>query len=160
MLTISTSEIRDAIVEKLRSIVPSFEPLRPIGWSYTPGPRVQGRAALQGATRNFDLVFGAGTPLYLRRPAASWVGGSGTAYGCRMAVAISYMGVEPSLLEHMITQDAVDLRRALDQLRDPTLPGFVNAEPQGIPDTTQIDGEGNVVLEHVFELSYHQATPA
>ena len=115
MNTITTTQIRDAIVEKLRAIVPSFEPLRTIGWAYTPSSRKGGRALLAPATRNYDLIFGAGQPLYRTAPAAAWVGGGGSrcAYGCRLAIATSYAGVEPELLEHLITADNIDLHLAL-----------------------------------------------
>jgi len=157
--TITTTQIRDAIVAKLAAIVPSFEPLRKIGWAFTPSPRRGGRAVLALATRNYDLIFGVGQPLYLTKPAASWVGGGGSrcAYGCRLAIAVSYAGVEPDQLEHVITADGIDLHLALRQLRDPTLPGFSNAEPQGIANEAT-DSEANVYLEHVFQLHYNQAT--
>lgn len=159
MNTITTTQIRDAIVAKLAAIVPSFEPLRKIGWAFTPSPRRGGRAVLALATRNYDLIFGVGQPLYLTKPAASWVGGGGSrcAYGCRLAIAVSYAGVEPDQLEHVITADGIDLHLALRQLRDPTLPGFSNAEPQGIANEAT-DSEANVYLEHVFTLHYNQAT--
>ena len=159
MNTITTTQIRDAIVEKLRAIVPSFEPLRSIGWSHTPSPRKGGRAVLPLATRNYDLIFGIGQPLYRTAPAAAWVGGGGSrcAYGCRLAIATSYAGVEPELLEHLITADNIDLHLALRQLRDPTLAGFSNAEPLGTANEA-VDSEANVVLEHVFTLHWNQAT--
>jgi len=159
MQTLTTLEIRDAIVAKLRAIVPSFEPLRTIGWAYTPSPRKGGRAVLPLATRNYDLIFGAGQPLYRTAPAASWVGGGGSrcAYGCRLAIATSYAGVEPELLEHLITADNIDLHLALRQLRDPTLAGFSNAEPLGTANEA-VDSEANVYLEHVFTIHWNQAT--
>ena len=118
-----------------------------------------GRAVLPLATRNYDLIFGIGQPLYRTAPAASWVGGGGSrcAYGCRLAIATSYAGVEPELLEHLITADNIDLHLALRQLRDPTLAGFSNAEPLGTANEA-VDSEANVVLEHVFTLHWNQAT--
>ncbi len=159
MNTITTTQIRDAIVDKLRAIVPSFEPLRSIGWSHTPSPRKGGRAVLPLATRNYDLVFGVGQPLYRTNPAGAWVGGGGSrcAYSCRLSIATCYAGVEPDLLEHVITQDNIDLHLALRQLRDPTLAGFSNAEPQGIANEST-DSEANVYLEHVFTIHWNQAT--
>lgn len=159
MNTITTTAIHDAIVAKLAAIVPSFEPLSAIGWAHTPSPRKGGRAVLQLATRNYDLIFGVGQPLYRTAPAAGWVGGGGSrcAYGCRLAIAVCYAGIEPELLQHVITADNVDLHLALRQLRDPTLAGFSNAEPQGIANEAT-DSEANVYLEHVFTLHYNQAT--
>lgn len=159
MQTITTTEIRDAIVAKIQAIVPSHGPLSSIVWSYVPSARKGGRAVLAPATRNYDLIFGAGQPLYRTAPAASWVGGGGSrcAYGCRLAVAVSYAGVEPELLEHIITADNIDLHLALRQLRDPTLAGFSNAEPLGTANEA-VDSEANVYLEHVFTIHWNQAT--
>lgn len=151
MLTLTTLQMRDAFAEKIRDIVPVFEPLRAVRWSYTPSPRVRGRAHLELGTRNFDLLFGPGAPSY------EWGGGIGTAYQLRLGVATCYTGIEPELLEHAITQDGVDLRSALNQLRDPTLGGLVNVEPLGVQNAYD-DGEANLYLEHAFTISYHQAT--
>jgi hypothetical protein len=151
MQTITTAELRDAFAAKIRGITPTHEPLRSAAWSWTPSPRRGGRAVLEPGLRNFDLVFGAGVPSY------DWVGGIGTSYRVRVAVATSYAGVEPELLEHMLTQDAVDLWRALLQLRDPTLPGLSHVEPVGLQNA-EVDSEANVRVEHVFTISYHQAT--
>ena len=151
MNTITTTEIRDAIVVKLRAIVPSHEPLRSVSWAYVPSARKGGRAVLPLSTRAFDLVFSAGVPSYL------WTGGSGVAYTCRVAVATSYAGVEPELLDHMLTADAVDLRRALAQLRDPALPGLADVIARGI-NNESVDSEANARVDHTFELHYHQST--
>lgn len=159
MNTITTTEIRDAIVAQLAAIAPSLEALSTIGWSYTPSPRKGGRALLPLATRNYDLIFGVGQPLYRTNPAAAWVGGGAArcAYGCRLAIATCYAGVEPELLEHVITADNIDLHLALRQLRDPTLAGFSNAEPAGIANEAT-DSEANVYIEHVFTIHWNQAT--
>jgi hypothetical protein len=79
------------------------------------------------------------------------------AYGCRLAIATSYAGVEPELLEHVITADHIDLHLALRQLRDPTLPGFSNAEPAGLANEST-DSEANVYVEHVYTIHWNQAT--
>ncbi len=153
MLTLSTIAMADAFRDKVLAIVPTLEPLRAIRWSFSPSQHRQlgGRAVLPPACRNFDLLFGVGQPDY------GWVGGIGTAYALRLAVATSYSGVSHDILTHMITSDAVDLRRALNELRDPTLPGLVNVEPAGIANDA-VDSEANIYLEHVFTISYHQAT--
>ena len=151
MNTVSTTEIRDAFVVKIAAIVPSHAPLSSIGWSYTPAARKGGRAVLAPATRNYDVIMGAGVPSY------AWHGGIGTAYQCRIAIATSYAGVEPDMLEPLLTEDAVDLRRALSQLRDPTLPGLANVVAAGIANE-QVDSEANVYVEHTFVVHYHQST--
>lgn len=154
MQTLSTLAMADAFVAKILAIVPTLEPLRAIRWSFTPSQHRQlgGRAVLPPACRNFDLLFGVGLPDYTQ-----WTGGIGTAYALRLAVATSYSGVSHDILSHMLTSDSVDLRRAFDQLRDPTLPGLVNVEPAGIANES-VDSEANIYVEHVFRISYHQAT--
>jgi hypothetical protein len=154
METLTTTQIRDAFIEAIRGIVPSHEPLRSVRWSYTPAGRSRGRADLLGqATRSFDLIFGAGTPTF------GWFGGAGTAYACRVAVAVSYAGIEPETLEHMLTADHVDLRDKLDALRDPALPGLCDVEVRGL-ENSAADDDGNVYVEHVFNVHYHQLTIA
>lgn len=153
MLTLSTVTMADAFRDRILSIVPTLEPMRNIRWSFTPSQhrRLGARAVLLPACRNFDMLFGVGQPDY------AWVGGTGTAYALRLAVATSYSGVSYDILSHMITSDAVDLRRALNELRDPTLPGLVNVEPAGIANDS-VDSEANIYIEHTFLVSYHQAT--
>lgn len=152
METITTAQIRDAFAAAIRAIVPTFEPLRSVLWSFTPSARVRGRAQLLGtATRSFDLIFGAALPSHL------WRGGTGEAYQCRAAVAVSYAGIEPETLEHLLTADAVDLRRALSELRDPALPGLCDVIPRGL-ENDSTDEHANLYVEHVFTVHYHQAT--
>lgn len=159
MQTLTTLQITDAFVEKITAIEPTLYQLRECRWAFTPSQHKQvgGGAELAAATRNFDLVFGAAVPSYTAQPEASWVGGVGTAYIVQMSVATSYAGVSSDILAHMLTQDSVDLRRALWMLRDPTLPGLVNVEGLGIVNA-RVDSEANVYVEHRFQIHYHQAT--
>lgn len=151
MITITTKQLADAFVAKILLITPTYESFRSTRWSHVAVGRKGGRAQLQGlAMRCFDLVFGAAIPSYL------WYG-TGEAYVCRVAVAVSYARCEPEQLEHLIVADGVDLRRALCQLRDPTLPGLVDVVAQGIANE-QVDDEANITLEHVFQVHYHQST--
>jgi hypothetical protein len=149
--TITTLQLRDAFVTAIVAIVPTMEALRDVRWSYVPSPRKNGQAAVPSATRNFDLSFRNATPTYL------WNSGIGTAYEVRLAVTTSYAGVEPETLEHLLVADAVDLRRALNQLRDPTLPGLYNVIALGLANE-QLDNEAGVLVDHVFAVHYHQAT--
>ena len=151
MQTITTLQIRDAFVAKILTITPTFESLREIRWDYVPSQRKNGRAVLPAKTRAFDLIFGAGVPFY------GWTGGSGTAYSARVAVATCYAGVPMDQIEHVLTADGVDLRRALNQLRDPTLPGLANAIAQGVQNLAY-DSQANMYAEHIFEIHYHQST--
>ncbi len=152
MQTITTLELKTAFVAAIQGIVPTFAPLRKESvWSHTQVPRKGGKALLAGkAARCFDLIFGAGQPSYL------WFGG-GEAYMVKLAVATSYSMVEPELLDHMVTADAVDLRRVMSMLRDPTLPGLCDVIASGIQNEN-VDSEANIYLEHVFAVHYHQQT--
>lgn len=152
MQTVTTLQIRDAFKTQILAMdPPTFEPLRGVEWAYTPSPRKNGRADLPAATRNFDIIFGAGAPNY------AWTGGIGTAYQARVAIATRYMGMAGDLIEHALTADGVDLRRALCQLRDPTLPGLANVIAQGVQNLA-IDVQGDMYVEYVFEINYHQST--
>lgn len=151
MQTTTTATIKAAFITAILGITPTYEPLRSVRWSDTAVQRKGGKAQLMGSqTRNFDLLFGPGLPTYL------WFGG-GEAYACTLRVATSYSGVEPEHLDHMITADAVDLRRVLSMLRDPTLPGLCDVIASGIQGE-QVDSEANVYLEHVFQVHWHQQT--
>jgi hypothetical protein len=143
--------MRDAFVAKILEIEPTFESLSAIRWNYVPGGRKNGRAVVPVGTRNFDLIFGAAVPSYL------WTGGSGNAYQVRVAVATIYAGVPMDQIEHVLIEDSVDLRHALNQLRDPTLPGLADAKALGIQNLS-IDNQANMYVEHVFEIQYHQHT--
>ncbi len=155
MQTLTTMAMADAFVAKIVSIVPTFEPNRASGWSFTPSHHrsLGGRSELPPSCRSFDLAFG------LAQPSYTWHGGTGTAYKVGLAVCVSYSGVPSDYLAHMISQDGVDLRHALNMLRDPTLPGLVNIEPAGVANV-RVDDESNAYLEHLFAVSYHQAAMA
>lgn len=152
MQTVTTSELEAAFLTAIRAITPTMEALRSVKWSYVPSPRAGTRAALPQGTRNFDLIWRNALPSF------EWHGGIGTAYKVSLAVAVSYSGVEPAMRQHLKAQDAVDLRRALARLRDPTVAGFVNIEPTG--EANEITDEANAYVEHTFAVSYHQATAA
>jgi hypothetical protein len=156
MQTITTTQLHAEFVTKIRAIVPTYEPHRDTSrWAFVEGvPRKDGRPNMLGrTTRSYTLVIGAATPSFL------WHGGLGTAYVCRLAVATSYAGIEHEQLQHMLTADAVDLRGALAQLRDPTVAGLCDAKPLGLQNESA-DDVGNLYVEHVFEIHYHQATDA
>lgn len=150
MQTVTTFELRDAFAAAIRDIVPTAEPLRAVRWSYCQSARKNGRAVLPPATRNFDLIFRDSQPSY------TWVGGRGTAYVVRLAVATSYAGVEPELREHLKAQDSVDLRRALRKLIDPAVGGLVDVAVAGEQNETET--ETTAYCEHAFLVHFHQAT--
>lgn len=150
MNTTTTLALAAAFATAIRAIEPTLEPLRAIRWSYTPSPRRNGRAALQPATRNFDLIFRNAVPSLL------WVGGRGTAYQADLAVCVSYAGVEPELRDHIRAQDAVDIRRALRRLISPAIDGLCSVDAAG--ERNESEPESSHYVEHTFVVHYHQAT--
>lgn len=158
MQTLDTLTMDTAFADAIMAITPSFEPFRGLPWHRVGSVRFRrlgGQAELPSVgTRHFDLLFTVAGPTY------QWHGGTGTAYRLRLAVATSYAGIEPvSFLSHMLIADAVDLRRALNRLVDPTLPGLVHVEPAGIANE-KVDEQGDLYVEHTFLVDYHQATVA
>lgn len=151
MNTITTATLRDAFAAAIRGIAPTAEPLRAVGWSYTPSPRSGGRVVLPAATRNFDLTFTRTAPTH------RWVGGRGTAYATRLAVSTSYAGVEPETRDHVIAQDAVDIHRALRRLiNTPDLDGLCEIEFTG--QAAERGGSESYAVDHTFTVHFHQAT--
>ena len=153
MQTITTKQIRDAFVAQIQdTITPTFESLRDIRWNYVPSQRKGGRALVPARTRNFDIIFGTGTPNYL------WNGGIGTAYEAKVSIATSYAGIsDVADVEDIKTQDGVDLRRALYKLIDPQLPGLTQIVALGTQNES-VDSAANVYVEHAFTVRWHQAT--
>ena len=151
MNTIATATLRAAFAEAIRGITPTAEPLRSIGWSYTPSSRSGGRALVKPATRNFDLTFTRTAPTH------RWVGGRGTAYATRLAVTTSYAGIEPETRDHVIAEDAVDIHRALRRLiNTPALDGLCEIEFTG--QSAERGGSDSFAVDHTFLVHYHQAT--
>lgn len=149
MLAVTTLQIREAFKAKILAIEPTFA--SGVHWSHQPSQRKNGRAVLSAGLRNFDLVRSTAAPSYLI------YGGAGVAYKFRLAVATSYAGVNVEDLADIMTADHVDLRRALNQLRDPTLPGLINVIDQGVTNEST-DSQANVYVEHAFEVHYLQST--
>lgn len=152
MTPTTTSALSTAFIAAMRTIVPTFEHERVSTWRHTPSPRERGAGALFGAgLRSFDLVWGPGLPSFL------WYGTGHEAYQATLRVGTSYQGVPPDLLEHMITADAIDLRRMFAQLPEPTVPGLSHVEALGVGDF-EIDDTANAVVEHTFRVHWAQLT--
>lgn len=152
MDTVTTAQLDASFRTAILGITPTFEASAAARWSYVEAGRTGARADLRGrATRTFTTIWGVGSPTYF------WVGGVGTAYKARLAIATSYASTAPSDLQHMITADQVDLRRTLNALRDPTVGGLTDVRDLGLSNEL-IDDDGNVYLEHTFDVHYHQST--
>ena len=154
METVTTTQLEAAFIDAIREIVPRYEPLRDVArWAYTERVgRQRGQANLGGhTTRSYTLIFARANATHI------WKGGLGTAYAFRLAVATAYTGVDPVQLQHMLTEDGVDLMDALSRLRDPTVPGLCDIVEVGLQNE-DADDLGNIYVEHVFTIHYHQAT--
>ena len=154
MQATTTRDLSAAFVAAIHAITPTYAHARDEGWKYTPGGRERGGAeGLHGAAlRSFDLLWSPGLPT-LR----CFHGEGNEEYQATMRVATAYTGLEPSELEHMITADGVDLRRALIRLSEPTTPGLTLALYAGVAGI-ETDDAANAYVEHAFTVTYVQDT--
>lgn len=149
MQTTTTHALRDAFVDAILGVTPTPDVLSGLSWSYVPSPRKNGRTLLPAGFRNFDLAWRDTRPTFLS------VGGRGVDYSGSMVMTVSYADIDPEQREHIIAQDAVDIRRALRRL--------INVEP-GLTDVTYLgernerDSESNYLIELVWTVRYHQRT--
>jgi hypothetical protein len=149
MQTTDTKALHDSFVAAIRGITPRYGYLAAQTWHHSPAAR---ETELEGTQlRNFYIRFEAAIPSYL------WKGGVGTAYVCRIVVTASYAGIDPANRDHMITADVLDMRRALERLRDPTHAGFVNIEASGVP-AVRFDTQANAIIDFPFTVHFHAAT--
>lgn len=147
----NTLALADAFVAAIEDITPRHAHERVSTWRYTPGPREQGTARhlLGTELRSFDLVWGVGAE------SRNWYG-NGTAYMVPLKIVTSYSGVPVDLLDHMISDDAIDLLRMFYRLTEPTVAGFAYAVQRSGNRLT--DDNANVVFEHLYDIHYTQAT--
>lgn len=137
-----------AFIDAIHAITPSYEHERSQGWHYSEEALEDGIGGK--ALRDFTLVLGAAVP-------RSYFHGNGESYEFTMAIRVSYKGVPARELAHMTSADAVDIRGALDDLRDPTVPGLysITYEGPGADETSDIDA---AALEYLFRVVYNQNT--
>lgn len=150
----TTSALGDAFVAAIHAVTPTYPHKRAEGWKHTPGGRERGGAeGIRGAAlRSFALLWGAGMPT-LR----CFHGTSNEEYQATLRVAVSYAGVDPNDLEHMITADGVDLRRAFVRLSEPTTPGLTIALYSGVA-AYEVDDAANAYVEHAIAVTWVQDT--
>jgi hypothetical protein len=97
-------------------------PLGAVTWHHTPAAR---DTEIEGAAlRNFYLE-------HAPARANDDFFGQGQSYEYVLRVVTSYASVEPAHLDHMITQDGVDLWQTFEGLYDPSTPGLYACEYQG-----------------------------
>jgi hypothetical protein len=149
MQATTTKALHDAFETAIRGITPRYVYLSSQSWHHTPEAR---DTEIEGAAlRNFYLE-------HAPARANDDFFGQGQSYEYVLRVVTSYASVEPAHLDHMITQDGVDLWQTFEGLYDPSTPGLYACEYQGADvDGADIDEAGNVVLSHVFRVVYNQA---
>ena len=147
----TTLALDTAFRAAIEDIAPRFEHERVSTWRYTPGPRERGTALHLHATelRSFDLVWGVGAE------SRNWYG-NGAAYVTSLKIVTSYSSVPVELIDHMISDDAVDLTRMFMRLTEPTVPGFAYAVQR--PGNKLTDDNANLVYEHVYDIHWSQQT--
>lgn len=163
METTTPQKLTRGFIAAIQAIVPSYVHVRdddgaetPLlqdaRWSYI-SPEHEGGIA-EGVTgtavRTFTILWD------FAKPNEMFYGG-GEAYGAKIKIAVSYSGIPPEDLIHLISQDGVDLRDTLIDLMDPTLPGFAGLEYQGVA-TAYAEDVSNAYAEHLFDITYHQQT--
>jgi hypothetical protein len=150
MQATTTKALHDAFVTAIRGITPRYPYLSSQTWHHTPQAR---DTEIEGAAlRNFFLQ-------HAPARANDDFFGQGQSYEYVLRIVTSYADVPPAAhLDHMITQDGVDLWMTFESLYDPMTAGLYACEYQGADaDGAGIDEAGNVVIDHVFRVVYNQA---
>lgn len=155
MTPTTTEALSTAFIAAIHAITPRFAHERSTRWKHTPSGYARGGPeSLRGSElRSFDLKFDPGVP------GAMLKGASGEDYTARLRVAVSYSRIDPELLGHMITADAVDLRRVLMALTEPTVDGLIQVHHEG-PGLSVVDDQANAVVEQIFRVNWLQNTDA
>lgn len=156
MTPTTTSALSAAFVAAIQEIAPRHAHESGARWAHTPSGRTGGGGAegLAGTTlRSFELCWDPGVPGGMLKGAA------GEDYVARLRVATSYAAVPPDELAHMITADAIDLRRTLIALAEPTVDGLIQVQHTGVG-AYQVDDQADAVVEHVFLINWLQNTDA
>lgn len=154
MQATTTAALSSAFVTAIHEITPTYAHASAEGWKFTPGGRERGGAeGIRGAAlRSFDLLWSPGVPT-LR----CFHGEGNEEYQATLRVATAYTGLAPADLEHMITADGVDLRRAFVRLSEPTTPGLTLALYDGVAGF-EIDDAANAYVEHRIIVTWCQDT--
>lgn len=148
MQTTDLKTLEAAFIAAIHAITPTYEYQRAQTWHYSEEALEAG--ILGESLRNFTIDLGPAVP-------RAYFYGTGESFELVMAVRTSYKGVPARLLAHMITADAVDLRTALDDLRDPTVGGLYSITFEGI-DNEEIGDIDAAALDFMFRVVYNQST--
>lgn len=152
METTTPIEIHAAMVAAIEAIEPTHPHARDARWKYLPADRDSGQAeGLSGtALRNFEIIVGPGAA-----NGQCFYGDGGEEYEATWWVAAAYTGLTALEAETMAIADAVNLRRALQQLSEPTVPGVV-AILHRREARREMDDAMNRYVEHEFLVRWNQ----
>ncbi len=146
MQTATTEAIRAAIIDAIRGITPRHLFMRESApWTYM----LPDRYAAGAQPRRYTIEESIARPVWGQYS-------NGELYAYKLEVRASYVAIPLHVLADVVTLDGVDLREAIDNLRDPTVPGlsdviFDGAEPG------KADSDG-LEVAFMFTLQYLQNT--
>lgn len=146
MQTTTPQTIREAVIEAVRAIVPRHEYLREsCPWVYV-APETFA-AGVQ--CRHYTIDQAAAVPVWGQYS-------NGELYEFKLEIAAAYAGVPLAVFADLLTLDGVDLRQAIDDLRDPTVPGLSDVIHTGIA-AGEVDADAAEVV-YQFTIRYLQET--
>ena len=146
MQTTTTETIRAGIIDVIRGIVPRHAFLRESApWTYV----LPDSFAAGAQPRRYTIAENVAVPVWGQYS-------NGELYGYKLEVIASYVAIPTHVLADVLTLDAVDLREAIDNLRDPTVPGLAEVIFDGC-NTGRLDSDG-LEAAFVFTIHYLQNT--
>lgn len=146
MTPTTTTAIKAAARTAIEAITPRFEAFRECVWRHLEPPW----AGVGGECRAYWLRASVAEPCF------GWYS-NGEAYCFDLHVVTSYGFVRGVEFADLLTLDGVDLRAAIDNLREPTEPGIYSVEYRGVAEDLPTDGHP-VVIAHRFYIEYLQET--
>lgn len=154
MTPTTTAALSAAFIAAIHEIEPRYSHASAEPWKHTPGGRDRGGAeGLRGAAlRSFDLLWGPGAPT-----GRCFYGEGHEEYAATLRVAVSYANVPVEHLEHLITADGIDLRRAFLRLSEPTVSGLTIALYSRVG-AFEADDVANIYVEHEVSVTWCQDT--
>jgi hypothetical protein len=141
METTTTETIRGAIIDAIRGITPTHLYLREAApWAYA----LPDQFTAGAQPRVYTLAQDVARPVWGQFS-------NGELYMFKLEVIVAYVAIPTHVLADVLSLDAVDLRKAIDDLRDPTVPGLAEVIFDGA-DTGRLDSDG---LECAFKFTIH-----
>lgn len=147
MQATDTLLLREDFVRTIEAISPSFRLRQDARWA-----ALDGFDDVEGAKlRRFFIRMGIGTPV------SDGIYGEVIEYETTMEVWVSYAGLEDTVVDSLVSQDARDLFAALEARVEPTLAGLMHVQPSGFRGQDE-DQPGHLWGQHQFEVRYLAAS--